>query len=65
MDIDGLVKAGYTQKVPPSRELADKELHEAEYDLGHAESELREEDYKWAIVKSYYAVFHSARDINA
>lgn len=63
MDMDGLVKAGHMQKIAPSRELADKEFHEAEYDLQHAQSALDGKDYKWAIVKAYYAVFHSAKGI--
>jgi len=61
--MDTLIKAGHMQRIQPSRELADKEFHEAEYDLEHAESALEEKDYKWAIVKAYYAVFHSAKGI--
>jgi len=63
MDLDELVKANYIQKIQPAQDLAEKEFHEADYDLESAETALHEKDYKWAIVKSYYSVFHSAKGI--
>ncbi len=63
MDAEELIRAGYIQKVPPAKDLADKEFTEADYDLGRAHAELEGEDFKWAIVKAYYAVFHSAKGI--
>ncbi|MEW6748700.1 MAG: HEPN domain-containing protein [Candidatus Micrarchaeota archaeon] len=63
MDIDGLVEEGHLQRIRPSKELAEKEFAEAEYDLQHAKASLAEKDHKWAIVKAYFAVFHSAKAI--
>lgn len=63
MDMDELIKANCMQKIRPAQDLAEKEFHEAEYDLEKAETALDEKDYKWAIVKAYYAVFHSAKGI--
>jgi len=63
MDAEELVKAGYLQKVSPAPDLADKEFTEADYDLKRARAELEGEDCKWAIVKAYYAVFHSAKGV--
>ncbi len=63
MDLDELSRQGHIQKISPSRELAEKEFHEADYDLESAEKALGEKDYKWAIVKAYYAAFHSAKGV--
>lgn len=63
MDIEGLIEEGQIQKIKPSKELSEKEFVEADYDLRSAKAELEEEDYKWAIIKAYFAVFHSARGI--
>ncbi len=63
MDIEGLIEEGHIQRIKPSRELSEKEFDEAEYDLKRAKTELEEEDYKWTIIKAYFAVFHSARGI--
>ncbi len=61
MGIEDYIRDGYLQRVPIDKELANKEVKEAEYDLSRAENALEEEDFKWAIVKSYYSMFHAAR----
>ncbi|MEW5759206.1 MAG: HEPN domain-containing protein [Candidatus Thermoplasmatota archaeon] len=43
--------------------MIEKELKEAEYDLGRAKHAFEEEDYKWCIVKSYYSMFHASKAI--
>lgn len=43
------------------RNLMTKELEEAEYDLDKARVSTKEGDYKWATIKAYYSMFHSAR----
>lgn len=63
MGLDELIKANCIPKIQPAQDLAEKEFHEADYDLEKAETALHEKDYKWAIVKAYYAVFHSAKGI--
>jgi uncharacterized protein (UPF0332 family) len=63
MDLEELSRLGYVQKITPSKELAEKEFNEAEYDLERAEKALAEKDYKWATVKAYYAAFHSAKGV--
>jgi len=63
MGPEELVRANYIQKIQPAQDLAEKEFHEADYDPESAETALHEKDYKWAIVKAYYAVFHSAKGI--
>lgn len=63
MDIEELIEEGHIKKVRPSKELSEKEFKEAEYDLERARAALEDGDYKWSIVKSYFAVFHSARGV--
>lgn len=44
-----------------SREMIEKELKGAEYDLSSAEESYQDEDYKWASVQAYYSMFHAAK----
>ncbi|MEM5790532.1 MAG: HEPN domain-containing protein [Candidatus Aenigmatarchaeota archaeon] len=61
MEIKELLKKGYLSKIPVCKELIEKELKEAKYDLERAKVAIEQNDFKWAIIKSYYAMFHSAR----
>jgi len=61
MEIKELLKKGYLSKIPVDKELIKKELDEAKYDLERAKAAIEENDFKWAIIKAYYAMFHSAR----
>jgi len=63
MDLEEMVSVGLIQKTGPAKDLAEKEFGEADYDIDHARSALEEKDYKWAIVKAYYSVFHSAKGV--
>lgn len=63
MDIESCLREGFLQRVKVERELIEKELEEAEYDLGRAEHALDEGDFKWSIVKIYYSMFHAARAV--
>ena len=38
-----------------------KEIEESEYDFEKAKKTFDDKDYKWSIIKSYYAMFHVAR----
>ena len=48
-------------KIKPSNEMIQKELDSAEYDLERSRNSLEEEDFKWAVVQSYYSMFHAAK----
>ncbi|MEL7670223.1 HEPN domain-containing protein [Methanobacterium sp.] len=43
--------------------LIEKELKEARYDLESAENSIKSGNYKWAIVQSYYSMFHAFRGL--
>lgn len=45
----------------PAKHLVGPELEEAENDLCSAKEELSKKGIKWATIKSYYAMYHSAR----
>lgn len=42
-------------------EFAPRELAEASSDLRSSETSFKEQNYKWAIIQSYYSMFHAAR----
>jgi len=42
-------------------ELVPKELAEAVSDLNSAKTSFKDGNFKWAIIQSYYSMFHSAR----
>lgn len=48
-------------RIRVNRNLIVKEMQGANYDLERARESLEEEDFKWATVQAYYAMFHSAR----
>lgn len=41
--------------------MAKKELKLATEDLNAANKTFREKNYKWAVIQTYYSMFHSAR----
>ena len=47
--------------IEPSREMLQKEMENAKYDLAKAEDSLLAEDFKWSSVQAYYSMFHSAK----
>ena len=56
-------KKGNIVQICIDYELIEKELKEARYDLESAENSIRLENYKWAIVQSYYSMFHAFRGL--
>lgn len=63
MDIESCLREGFLQRIKVEKDLVEKELKEAKYDLNRAEHALEDGDFKWAIVKSYYSMFHAARAV--
>jgi uncharacterized protein (UPF0332 family) len=48
-------------KIRDNSDFADKELKEARNDLKSAKNSVNENNPKWAIVQSYYTMFHAFR----
>ena len=63
MNVEDCLREGFLQRIKVERDLIKKELGEAMYDLDKAERALKEGDFKWSIVKSYYSMFHAARAV--
>lgn len=61
MKIDELIEKEYITRILVDKKLILKELEEARYDLDKASIALEQKDFKWAIVKAYYSMFHAAR----
>ncbi len=61
MDADDLVSKGQLTRMAPAPDMAEKEWKESDSDLEEAEKELGSKGCKWAIIKAYYAMFHSAK----
>lgn len=45
----------------PAKHLVKLEIEDAESDLHSAREELAKSGFKWATIKGYYSIFHSAR----
>jgi len=56
-DFERCIKERRLTKIKPSNEMIQKEVESAEYDLERARNSLGEEDFKWAVVQSYYSSF--------
>lgn len=63
MNISQAIEEKVLEKIQPDKKLVDKEFSESDYDFEKSQKAFEEEDYKWAIVKSYYSMFHSARGL--
>lgn len=63
MNLTEALEKGYLHKERVDPLLIKKEIDESNYDFTKAEQALREKDYKWAIIKSYYSMFHSAKAV--
>lgn len=63
MNVQECIEQGFIRRVGIDRKLVEKEMKEADYDLGRASHALEEKDFKWCIVKSYYSMFHAAKAV--
>ena len=48
-------------KIGLQPDLVEKELHEADFDAKSAVASISENNFKWATVQAYYAMFHTAK----
>ena len=60
-DFERCIKERRLVKIKPSKEMIQKELESAEYDLERARNSLDQEDFKWTAIQSYYSMFHAAK----
>ena len=48
-------------RIKYDRDLVEKEINAAEYDLEKSKKSFADKDFKWATIQAYYSMFHSAR----
>ena len=60
-DFQRCIKERRLVKIKPSKEMIQKEIESAEYDLERARNSLEQEDFKWTAIQSYYSMFHAAK----
>ena len=60
-NIDDLLKNGRLKKGKYSPEMYKKEFLIADKDLKTAKKSYEDENYKWATIQAYYAIFHATR----
>lgn len=56
-------KKGNIVQICIDSKLIENEIKEARYDLKSAEHSINNGNYKWAIVQSYYSMFHAFRGL--
>jgi uncharacterized protein (UPF0332 family) len=57
------LKNGLIKQFPRSADNVERELASAESDRRLAHDSFSRDDYKWATVQAYYAMFHAARAV--
>lgn len=62
-DFKDCLKRRKITKFERAPELAPRELTEATSDLDSAKASFADDNFKWAIIQSYYSMFHAARSL--
>ncbi len=60
-EFERCVKERRLIKINATKEMIQKEISTAGYDLNRSKGSTRDEDYKWAAVQAYYSMFHAAK----
>ena len=60
-DFQRCIKERRLVKIKPSKEMIQKEIESAEYDLERARNSLDQGDFKWTAIQSYYSMFHASK----
>lgn len=64
MKLKGCFEKKLLKRIEPQRDLFEKEVEEAKRDLERSKHTFKvDEDFKWAIIKAYYSMFHAAKSI--
>lgn len=60
-EFERCIKERRLMKIKASKEMIEKELSSAGYDLERSRDSLHDKDFKWASVQAYYSMFHAAK----
>ena len=61
MMFEDLIEKGFLRRIKSDKDMIEKELKEAEYDLKMAKNSFNAGDFKWSTIKAYYSIFHASR----
>ena len=59
--VDELINKGKLKRAVISKEMYLKEFNISGKDLSAAKKSFEDENYKWATIQAYYAIFHAVR----
>jgi len=60
-DFEQCIKEHRLLTIKVTKEMIEKEITSAEYDLSRSKESIENKDYKWASVQAYYSMFHAAK----
>lgn len=60
-EFEKCVKEKKLVEIEASKEMIEKEIKDAEFDLLRARNSFEENDYKWTMVQAYYSMFHASK----
>ena len=60
-NFEDCLKKGKIREFSRGKVLVKKELKNAELDFKSAQESLKDKNYKWATIQTYYSMFHGAR----
>jgi len=63
VNIEECLRKGFLRKIKVEKELMGKELEESKRDFEDAKTSFNMGKFKWAIIQSYYSMFHAARAV--
>jgi len=58
-----MFRKGVLKKIKVEKGMIEKELRESEKDFDDAKTSFKMKKFKWAIIQSYYSMFHAARAV--
>ncbi|OGO81629.1 MAG: hypothetical protein A2Y21_05320 [Clostridiales bacterium GWC2_40_7] len=59
--VDELISKGKLKRAVISKDMYLKEFNISEKDLSSAKRSFEDQNYKWATIQAYYAIFHAVR----
>jgi uncharacterized protein (UPF0332 family) len=60
-EFEQCIKERHLLVIKATKEMIEKEIASAEYDLSRSKESIGDKDYKWASVQAYYSMFYSAK----
>ncbi len=62
-DFEKCIKNRRLEKIVFNKDMIEREIKTADYDLSRALKNHEEGDFKWSAIQAYYSMFHSAKGL--